>query len=105
MITDDLCATIEELLPKYSRELDVRFDISWSLQSGTTPDGHGTVYMTLFQLLFVCPSPLVGAPPISFVESLPLEVVLQTPVLEQLLTAVTEQMRTVRFQLLGVPRA
>ena len=100
MITDQLCATIEDLLPKYSRELDVEFDITWSLQAGTTPDGQ-VVHVTAYQLLFICPSPLVGAAPVSFVETIPLEVVLQDAVIERLLDAVTTQMRSIRFQLLG----
>jgi hypothetical protein len=100
VITDDLCATIDELLPKHARELDVRFDITWTLVPMPTQQG-GTALVTVFQLLFICPSPLLGQPPLSFAETLPIEAVLQDQVLEKLLAAITEQMRAVRFQLLG----
>jgi hypothetical protein len=103
VITDDLCATIEQLLPRYARELDVRFDISWSLLPMPTREG-GTALVTVFQLLFICPSPVLGAPPLSFAESLPIEAVLQDHVLEQLVAAITEQMRAVRFDLLTAGR-
>ena len=101
MISDDVCALVEELLPVHARELQVSFDVSIGVQPMPTRDG-GTVAAPAVRFLILCKSTLVGAPPFANYEMLPLEAALDRDELGKLLWTVCEHFRQRRAEELQI---